>query len=307
MKHLRIFATESDYSLYLVSNDFVKPHVAFIEETEDYKYFPYTPIALCDIAYWSGTKVETIKLADYNTSLGPVVGVVVIPEGFAPDGKVRIVGLKSVDSNGNMVDTPQYIMWENNASNIDTPLTNFQRVPVTDNTSYNANGFNAHGYLPSDNFTGVTSFSDRKVRYAKTEYLIPSPYLSSMPNPDYYKKIDGNNVLSDFNGFSNTQTLVGLGNNYEAANAAWKYNDGTNSNLQWYLPAMAELSYLMIRINEINTALTAVGGVGIGLSNAYWSSSEFIGFAAYCLSTGDGYAGGGNKDSAHWIRPFACI
>jgi hypothetical protein len=35
--------------------------------------------------------------------LGTPIGVVVIPEGFAPDGRVRIVSLMGVDRNGNQL------------------------------------------------------------------------------------------------------------------------------------------------------------------------------------------------------------
>ena len=148
----------------------------------------------------------------------------------------------------------------------DTSLTDYTTVPITDNASSASTGSSYDGYLPSDKFTGTTSYVDSKVKYCYDDYdrYIPSPYLGEAPNPEYYKTISGNNALSDFNGLSNTQTLVGLGTVYEAANAAWKYNDGT-SNLQWYLPAMGELGYIMPRFNVINNTLTTLGGLTIDL------------------------------------------
>ena len=189
----------------------------------------------------------------------------------------------------------------------DTSLTNFNRTPITDNAGSTSNGSNYYGYLPSDKFTGTTSFVDPKAKYNGTRDLIPSPYLGDTPNPEYNKEISGyNNVLSDFNGLSNTETLVGLGSDYVAANAAYKYNDGA-SNLQWYLPAMGELGYLMPRFNEINSVITALGGVAVNGSYRSWSSSEFSSDGAYYLDTRYGVIGINDKSGTYYVRPFSIL
>lgn len=263
-----------------------------------------SPAMAGDVAYWDGSKVKTVPLSDWNTSLGTPVGVVVVPEGFAPDGRARIIGLKSVDKNGNQSSSHVSMKWGVTG---DTSLTNFNRVPTTDNNGSTSTGSNGIGYLPSDNFTGATSFVDPKAKYSKTSNLIPSPYLGDVPNPEYNKEISGyNNALSDFNGLSNTETLIGLGEDYVAANAAYKYNDGA-SNLQWYLPAMGELGYLMPRFNEINSVITALGGVAVNGSYYFWSSSEYSSSDAYSLSTNDGGVYNGIKYGSLYVRPFAMI
>jgi hypothetical protein len=135
--------------------------------------------------------------------------------------------------------------------------------------------------------------------------MIPSPYLGEAPNPEYSKEISGyNNALSDFNGLSNTQTLVGLGAGYVAANAAYKYNDGA-SNLQWYLPSMGELGYLMPRFNEINNVIKALGGVAVNGSNYFWSSSEYSNNVAYNLSANSGFVSYYDKVYDYYVRPFS--
>ena len=96
----------------------------------------------------------------------------------------------------------------------DTTLTNYTKVPITNNTSNTSNSSNSFGFLPSDNFTGSTSFVDSSAKYNLTSNLIPSPYNGNEFNTDYSKEISGNNALSDFKGLSNTQTLVGLGGIY---------------------------------------------------------------------------------------------
>jgi hypothetical protein len=85
---------------------------------------------------------------------------------------------------------------------------------------------NSYGDLPSDSpsYTGQQSYVDPEARYASNaakSRLIPSPYLNDTPNPEFYKKLDGGNILSDFDGYEKTQTLVNLDSTvYHAANAA---------------------------------------------------------------------------------------
>lgn len=173
----------------------------------------------------------------------------------------------------------------------DTSLTNCTKVPITDNTDSTSTDSTSDGYLPSDKFTGTPSYVDSKVKYYYDDYdrYIPSPYLGEAPNPEYYKTISGNNALSDFNGLSNTQTLIGLGSVYEAANAAWKYKDGA-SNLQWYLPGMGELGYIIPRLNVINNTLTTLSGLTIDIYDFqhFWSSSQYDDEGAYRISAEHG-------------------
>ena len=260
-----------------------------------------------DIAYWSNGSIKTTSLSSWSSSLGTPVGVVVIPSGFAPDGKVRIVGLKPADSNGNPSNSNVGMTW--GSTSVDTSLTNYDRVPTTDNAGSTSTGSNSQGYLPSDKFNGPQSYVDPEAKYSQTSNRIPSPYLGDEPNPEYYKEISGyNNALSDFNGLSNTQTLVGLGADYEAANAAWKYKDGV-SNLQWYLPGMGELGYLMPRFKLINASLIAVGGVTVdgGNDNYFWSSSEYSSGYSYGLYTGTGAMGAYGKGGGKYVRPFCSL
>lgn len=236
--------------------------------------------------------------------MGTPVGVVVVPSGFAPDGKARIISLLFVDKSGNSSTFNVYMTWGPIAT--DTSLTNSTMVPTTDNTGSTSTGSNGTGYLPSDNFTGATSFVDPKAKYNGTSNWIPSPYLGEAPNPEYNKEISGyNNALSDFNGLRNTQTLVSLGANYVAANAAYNYKDGT-SNLQWYLPAMGEFGYLMPRFNEINSVITALGGVACA-HNYGWSSSEYSYNSAYYLCLNDGDVNKYGKSISSFVRPFAIL
>ena len=311
MKYFRVFETESNYTDFVNGSDYVTPNLCVIRSTGGTKCKPYIPpppmpAAAGDVAYWDGSRVKTTPLSKWDASLGTPVGVVVVPKGFAPDGKTRIISLKYVDASGNTSTIFKSMLWGPTDTN--TSLTNYTKVPITDNTSSASTGSNGCGYLPSDKFTGTVSYVDSKAKYYYDDYelYIPSPYLGEAPNPEYYKTISGNNALSDFNGLSNTETLVGLGADYVAANAAYKYKDGV-SNLQWYLPAMGELGYLMPRFNEIKRTITALGGVAVKSSSYFWSSSECSSNYAYGFRTNGGYVDSNSKSYDSYVRPFATI
>lgn len=312
MKYLRQFSSESEYLDFKESPDFITPNVSLITDTHTPMYNEYVkpPISLCDIAYWDGSNVKTTTLNKWSDSLGTPIGVVVIPEGFLPDGKARMVNLKHVDASGNVSSSYVSMIW--GPRGIDTPLTNFDRVPTTDNSGSTTTGSFSFGYLPSDKFTGTQSFVDAQAKYSESSRLIPSAYLNDTTmNPAYSEAISGyNNALSDFNGLSNTQALVGLGSDYIAANAAWNYSDGV-SLTQWYLPAMGELGFLIPRLNAINATITAIGGVTVGGGGYdFWSSSEYSSDCAYRLSfIGGGVDGvNGFKNAVNKIvRPFGVL
>lgn len=317
MKYLRVLADESAHEAFKNGSDYVEPNVCLLKNIGGVRVKVYTPPAKAgDVAYYDGSSVKTTPYSKWNTSLGTPVGVVVVPEGFAPDGRPRIVSLLYADRNGNASTSAVSITW---GPYIDTELTNFNRVPTTDNNGSTSTGSDDDGYLPSDKstFTGNVSFVDPKAKYYDNigwRIRIPSPYLGETPNPEYYKEILSNginvNALSDFNGLSNTETLVGLGSDYVAANACWKYNDGV-SNLQWYLPSIGELGYLIPRFNEINSVITALGGVAVDSSGDiffFWSSSEDSSTHAYYLNTYYGGVSYYNKsDNRYYMRPFSIL
>lgn len=307
MIYLKKFEKQTQFDTFKESADYVLPNVSYIVENKFVSFDPYIPppAFVGDIAYWDGSSVKTTPLSSWNASLGTPIGVVVVPEGFAPDGKARIIGLKPVDSNGNQSDSHVDMTW--GVHGTDTSLTNYTKVPTTDNAGSTSAGSNGYGYLPSDKFTDTQSYVDPLAKYNTTSNLIPSPYLGDAPNPEYYKEISGyNNALSDFNGLSNTQVLVGLGTDYVAANAASTYTDGA-SNLQWYLPAMGELGYVMPRFNVIKASLTAVGGVALSGNNYFWSSSECNSYNAYYLYTRNGEVHYYVKSIDYYVRPFALL
>lgn len=124
--------------------------------------------------------------------------------------------------------------------------------------------------------------------------FIPSPYLEdgSRYKGYYIIRYSESNCLSDFDGFGNTKVLCDLAtaqsdwktastitNDYAggyspAACCCWRYHTtGTNQG-DWYLPAIGELGYLIVRLKTINTSISNIGGVTVDTSLNVWSSSE---------------------------------
>lgn len=260
-----------------------------------------------DIAYKaSNGKIMVVNPDLWSTSLGTPVGVVVIPSGFAPDnGLARIVSLNWGSSSSTSSTSVSGIKWSN--VKVDTSLTNHNRVPTTDNAGSTTTGSNGNGYLPSDKFAGATSYVDSTAKYSTAPY-IPSPYLGDKPNPAYYAPISGyNNTLADFDGKGNTDVLVGLGTGYTAANAARNYKAAGAEEIEWYLPAMGELGFMLPRFNRMQAALTKVNASQLNDSHYYWSSSEYSSNYAYNVLMYGGYVSYIYKDNYNYVRPFAML
>ena len=309
MKYIRLFENDADYQSFISGGggDFVFPNVSYVEGDNAVHYHPVPPPGAGAIVYKSGSDLLTVDYTLWDSSMGTPVGVLVIPEGFAPDGKARMLSLQWASSSSTSSTSARSMMW--GVYGTDTSLTNYTRVPTTDNAGSTTTGSNSSAYLPSDKFTGIVSYVDPLTQYSGTSRtMIPSPYLGDKPNPAYYAPISGyNNALSDFDGKGNTDVLVALGADYVAANAARNYKAAGAEEIEWYLPAAGELGYMIPRFNKIQAALTKVNASQLDGSYDYWSSSEYSSVNAYGVNTGDGRVYGYYKYDDNYVRPFAVL
>ena len=308
MKYLKLFQDAAQYEQFMSGSDFVLPNVSYVEGDNTVHYHPVPPPCAGAIVYKSGSDLLTVDYTIWDSSMGTPVGILVIPEGFAPDGKARMLSLNWASSSSTSSTSASSMKW--GPTGTDTSLTNHTKVPTTDNAGSTTTGSNNYGYLPSDKFTGATSYVDPTAKYRDTSYTpyIPSPYLGDKPNPAYYAAISGyNNALADFDGKGNTDVLVGLGADYVAANAARNYKAAGAEEIEWYLPAAGELGYMLPRFNKIQAALTKVNASQLDGSNGYWSSSEYSSSSAYYVSTFSGNVDDGYEDNGSCVRPFALL
>jgi hypothetical protein len=149
-------------------------------------------------------------------------------------------------------------------------------------------------YLPSDYFNGIRSVVDPTACYKDKDFLppteggvisAPSPYLGddNTLNPEYIANIgvffgnELNNPFRDLDGLSNTRTLIGLGEEYEAAfepnriftewiksDIDYLNEDGLinyNSdllNVETYLPSIGELGFIVPRFKRIKQSMEII-------------------------------------------------
>ena len=112
MKYLKYFEEASAYEAYKNGSDYVLPNVSYVEDTKEVRYEPYVQeMKAGDIAYWDGSKVNITSVDEWSSSLGTPVGIVVIPKGFAPDGKTRIISLKWASTTNTYSDSAESISW----------------------------------------------------------------------------------------------------------------------------------------------------------------------------------------------------
>lgn len=252
--------------------------------------------------------------------MGIPIGVVVIPKGFLPDGKARVMGMYAATSAGTRNETSHVdLQWCPSSAYTDIPdLDNLNEVPVLDFDTNTISGkTTSYAYLPSDYLTQYPNPWDVGTAYfydptSGSYRIAPSPYgTDGALNPLYiateYSVGTINNALADFKGKENTDILVGLGTDYAAANAARNYKSYDGDTIEWYLPACGELGFICARRAAINEALEKIGGLAL-TSNTFWSSSEYSSNAARYVYLYDGAVYRNyTKSSGCYVRPFCQI
>lgn len=106
-------------------------------------------------------------------------------------------------------------------------------------------------------------------------------------------------VITDFDGYGNTQIIRNYGNASEYP-AAW----AVDFDHGWYLPAMGQLNILYGNLVEVNAGLAAVGGTLFEMNAdwVYWSSTEYSSNYAW-VQYGSGYVVYFSKDvTGGWLR-----
>ena len=220
------------------------------------------------------------------------------------------MGIKGVDRAGALSDTEVTMRWEGYGVDVEG-LTNYTEVPAVSPETNEITGTTRYSYLPSDKLSARPNPLDIGTAwYSSSQSCAPSPYKDGALNPAYcateYTGGTIANCLSDFSGLENTQLLCQSADTYVAANAAHLYRAFDGDTLEWYLPAMGELGFIMPRFSAINEALASVGGVALASSNYFWSSSEYSSNNARNLHTNNGnvdYVS--SKNNSCRVRPFA--
>jgi hypothetical protein len=278
MKYINVFETYNEYVQHKNSNDFVVPNISFVENNRQLYRTPYVQYNVGDIIYFDTEKETFVSLTPifpggHNFAIkGWIpVGVVVIPNGLLPDKKARIVSMNWVDNNGNKSDRINKYFYHTGSSNVQN-LEYFEVLPGTYNRNiddiFPVQPINFCS-LPSDKYNEIngktTSTIDNESSYnVNSAFYIQSPYYNGNLNPNYLRETINNdglkNAMNHLNGLGNTEKMFEKKDNYQIAKACYNYKAHTNDSLQWYLPSIGELSFLLARIKTIDASIIVPSG-----------------------------------------------
>lgn len=292
MKYINKFATITEYNTFKNSSNYVTPNLNFIV-SEKKVYREPKRIIVCnygDIVYIKNNVISVCPLSSYSSSMGNVIGVIVIPSNILPDSYPRMIGINAINSEGYpFFSSPT----PNDSSSFeDSALNNYIKM-----ASYsNSDGYVSFGSINENNGNGVMS-----------------PYTTENTlNSDYIIKNGIYNCFNDYKGLENTITLVTNQPKNVAANAAYNYSDGYSVK-QWYLPSIGELGFLAAKLTYINNSITSVGGNSIDISSGIWSSTEYNAGAAWNIYFGQSTINNScvvessSKSAYYHVRPFALL
>lgn len=317
MKYINVFETYNEYVQYKNSNDFVVPNISFVENNRELYRTPYVQYNVGDIIYFN-TEKETFVSMKLDPILQGInfvglipVGVVVIPNGLLPDKKARIVSMNWVDNNGNKSNNIIKSFYHTGSSNAQN-LEYFEVLPGT----YNRNIDDIFPIqptnfcsLPSDMYNEIngktTSMIDIESSYnVNSGFYIQSPYYNGNLNPNYLRETINNsdlkNAMNHLNGLGNTEKMFEKQENYQIAKACYNYKAHTNDSLQWYLPSIGELSFLLARIKTIDASIIIPSGQTdddkLGVTDGFdICSSTLLKNGGVCyISTSNKNPGGGD-------------
>ena len=303
----------------------------------------------CDICMYnkSTQKLLIVESSKFNTTEYPStnyspVGVVVIPgsHNVYGDGSCGVMSLKEMNYSTPDTGSTDYqgIYWGQIGVDISN-ITNYNQVCyVGSNGTVNqtVQGISDTSFLPSDNFTTVQNPYDKDTYFCRNDSnkYMPSPYNEDdTRNAAYYQTSSpssSKNALSYFDGMGNTTKLIKLAtaqSNWKTASTithnsdsgyspaaccCWRYHTEGTKQGDWYLPAMGELGYMMVKFNKINqtiSTLTSAYGSSVGIrvhyDYTYLSSSELNSTDARYVNTYNGNVSYDYKNNiGSYVRAF---
>ena len=128
--------------------------------------------------------------------------------------------------------------------------------------------------------------------------------LTDLSTSQVWSNVNGTAIgvtaRSTWNGLANSNAIVAQSGHTSSA-AKLCLDSTANSQTDWYLPSIDEMSLLWQNRFQLNKTLSSIGGAA-QIFNDYWISSEFGGTTAWNFSTSAGNANAVVKSSTAWVR-----
>ena len=341
-KYLNLFSTLSEQQKVYSAHTYDMSYVDYTIENNTVHYaqpFFHSVGKVGDFYYENG-----LYSTDVDLTQGTPIGIMVIEKDFiptSPKGRVMSLLEMSYSSPNSGSTSYQGIVWGNSGVNTTLPnLTSVVHGGTGTTALSTAQGVKDYAFLPSDKFTTLQYSGDPSTYYYynNSDGHAISPYLTDSDgnvtfNTEYIRTTspsNSTNCLADLDGYSNTEVLTN--DTYTSSQSDWKTASAITNNsdagyspaaccckrfevggLDWYLPSMGELGFIMPRFNVIQNQLTKLknhGGNSFSslLGNFYyWSSSECSSSVARYLYTGSGLVGNDDKDNDYYVRSFALV
>ena len=344
-KYLNLFSSLSEQQKVYSAHTYDMSYVDYTIENNTVHYaqpFFHSVGKVGDFYYENG-----LYSTDVDLTQGTPIGIMVIEKDFIPTSpKGRVMSLLEMSCSSPTSGSTSYqsMCWGNYG--VDTTLPNLTSVVHggTGTTALStAQGVKGYAYLPSDKFTTLQYSGDPSTYYyyQDSDGHAISPYLTDSDgnttfNTEYIKTTSPSssaNCLSDLDGYGNTEVLTN--DTYTSGQSDWKTASAITNNsgagyspaaccckrfevgrLDWYLPSMGELGFIMPRFNVIQNQLTKLRNHG-GTSFSslldsiyrYWSSSEHSSYHARNLYAGNGYVYGSGyfKSYGFYVRAFSLV
>ena len=256
------------------------------------------------------------NIENYAESRYTPIGIVVIPASHTENQRPRLMSLVVMDYNspdsGSIY--KQDINFDSssfNATPVDglplkgsMPILGSTPSEITSNKA-NLSSADSHVYFPSDangenglnncTFTNPSNSNEHFLTNNNASYMC-SPYKQNGGKDTRYF----NNALSDFDGQNSTNIIIELDNSndiswqtantisnssfstnsHPAAQCCWRFHTIGTEQGNWYMPAIGELGYVLVRQQSIQNSLVELQNNGydvclFDVNDIYLSSTQF--------------------------------
>ena len=228
-----------------------------------------------DVIYLSNGKLEKVYWEDYNPSMGEKVGLIVVPEGHAPDGIARMIAFNDIQDN------------EDNGGDDVVSRSNEPGIVAKASTRDVENEEYYSKYFMFNPYDGSSDYAEDQYYYnglmGQIAYT-PTNMFSELFNPDETVSYDGDEfgvkylacAPSSFN-MNAPSDVIPLATNYSSRFPNIVQNTTDNVNGEWVICAggiASDPGTVMYSVNPLSKKINETRGGDVVLGSGYENYAE---------------------------------